>query len=153
MENKEKSINEGTKRNRFCTLLKKRVAKQLDLLVTDTYFTYKVAVEPDKIYLIPNIEGEGLLLVLSTATFRDAVYGTTLKNMEETIQSYDMVAAMQLFEGESEKISFGKTMNITRETTPESLIKFWCTNWVHAQKRPRQSFGGVLNLCYITAMY
>ena len=128
MENKEKSINEGTKRNRFCTLLKKRVAKQLDLLVTDTYFTYKVAVEPDKIYLIPNIEGEGLLLVLSTATFRDAVYGTTLKNMEETIQSYDMVAAMQLFEGESEKISFGKTMDITNETTPESLIKFWCTN-------------------------
>ena len=128
MENKEKFITEGPKRNRFCTLLKKRVAKQLDLLVTDTYFTYKVAVEPNKIYLIPNIEGEGLLLVLSTATFRDAVYGTTLKNMEEIIQSYDMVAAMQLFEGESERISFGKTMNITRETTPESLIKFWCTN-------------------------
>lgn len=128
MENKAKFTTEGPKRNRFCTLLKKRVAKQLDLLVTDTYFTYKVAVEPNKIYLIPNIEGEGLLLVLSTATFRDAVYGTTFKNMEETIQSYDMVAAMQLFEGESERISFGKTMNITRETTPESLIKFWCTN-------------------------
>ena len=128
MENKEKFTAEGPKRNRFCTLLKKRVAKQLDLLVTDTYFTYKVAVEPNKIYLIPNIEGEGLLLVLSTATFRDAVYGTTLKNMEETIQSYDMVAAMQLFEGESEIISFGKTMDITNETTPEALIKFWCSN-------------------------
>ena len=91
MENKEKSTIESTKRNRFCTLLKKRVAKQLDLLVTDTYFTYKVAVEPNKIYLIPSIEGEGLLLVFSSATFRDVVYGTALKNLEEVIESYDMV--------------------------------------------------------------
>ena len=128
MENKVKSTNEGTRRNRFCTLLKKRVAEQLDLLVTDTYFTYKVAVEPNKIYLVPDIEGDGLLLVLSSATFRDAVYGNTLKDMEEAIQSYDMVAAMQLFDGESERISFGKTMNITKETMPESLIKFWCSN-------------------------
>ena len=119
---------ENTKRNRFCTLLKKRVAKQLDLLVTDTYFTYKVAVEPNKIYLIPSIEGEGLLLVFSSATFRDVVYGTALKNLEEVIESYDMVAAMQLHEGESERISFGKTMDITNETTPEALIKFWCSN-------------------------
>lgn len=128
MENKEKSTNESTRRNRFCTLLKKRVAKQLDLLVTDTYFTYKVAVEPNKIYLIPSIEGEGLLLVFSSATFRDVVYGTALKNLEEVIESYDMVAAMQLHEGESERISFGKTMDITNETTPEALIKFWCSN-------------------------
>lgn len=128
MENKEKSTIESTKRNRFCTLLKKRVAKQLDLLVTDTYFTYKVAVEPNKIYLIPSIEGEGLLLVFSSATFRDVVYGTALKNLEEVIESYDMVAAMQLHEGESERISFGKTMDITNETTPEALIKFWCSN-------------------------
>ena len=128
MENREKSTNESTRRNRFCTLLKKRVAKQLDLLVTDTYFTYKVAVEPNKIYLIPSIEGEGLLLVFSSATFRDVVYGTALKNLEEVIESYDMVAAMQLHEGESERISFGKTMDITNETTPEALIKFWCSN-------------------------
>lgn len=128
MENKEMSTIESTKRNRFCTLLKKRVAKQLDFLVTDTYFTYKVAVEPNKIYLIPDIEGEGLLLVFSSATFRDVVYGTALKNLEEVIESYDMVAAMQLHEGESERISFGKTMDITNETTPEALIKFWCSN-------------------------
>jgi hypothetical protein len=128
MENKEKSTNQGVRYNRFCTLLKKRVAKQLDLIVTDTYFTHKVAVEPNKIYLVPNIEDEGLLVVFSAATYREVMYGGNLRNLEEIIQSYDMVAARQLNDGDSERLSFGKTMNITRETTPESVIKFWCSH-------------------------
>ena len=128
MENKEKSTNEITRKERFCRLLRDRVAKQLDLLVTDTYFTYKVAVDHNKIYLVPNIEDDGLLLVLSTATFREAVYEKRQSNLEEIIHSYDMVAARQLSDGDSERISFGKTMVITNETTPEAVIKFWCNH-------------------------
>ena len=126
MENNGKSISKTTRREQFLTLLKERVAKELDLLVTETYFTYKKAVEPNKIYLVPSLETDGLLLVFSSATFREVVYENKEGNLDEIIQSYEMVAAMQRYEPESEKIYFGKTMVITSETTPESVIKFWC---------------------------
>ena len=128
MTEMKKSTKQPTRRELFMALLKERVAKQLDLLVTETYFTYKVAVEPKTIYLIPSIEEDGIQLVFSTATFRDAVYGNEQIDLEEAIQSYKMVAATQLYDGESERISFGKTTDITNETTPEVLIKFWCNS-------------------------
>ena len=129
MENKEKSTEQySTRREKFLSLLKSRVEKQLDLHVSDTYFTYKVAVEPNKIYLVPSIEDDGIRLVFSTATFRKVVYNNVQGNLEEIIQSYDMVAATQMYDGDSERISFGKTMAVTSETTSESVIKFWLNN-------------------------
>lgn len=128
MKEMKKSTKQPTRRELFMALLEERVAKQLDLLVTETYFTYKVAVEPKTIYLVPSIEEDGIQLVFSTATFRDAVYGNEQIDLEEAIQSYKMVAATQLYDGESERISFGKTTDITNETTPEVLIKFWCNS-------------------------
>lgn len=129
MENTEKSTKKyPTKREQFYALIKERVAKQLDLVVTDTYFTYKVAVKPKKIYLVPSLSNGGLLLVLSSATFRETVYGNSQEKLEEIIQSYEMIAATQLYEPESERICFGKTMKITSETTQESVLKFWCNN-------------------------
>ncbi len=117
-----------TKREMFYALIKERVAKQLDLVVTDTYFTYKVAVKPKKIYLVPSLSNGGLLLVLSSATFRETVYGNSPEKLEEIIQSYEMIATTQLYEPESDRICFGKTMKITGDTTQEAVLKFWCNN-------------------------
>ena len=128
MKEMKKSTKQPTRRELFMALLEEYVATQLDLLVTETYFTYKIAVEPATIYLVPSLEDDGIQLVFSTATFRDVVYDNNQINLEDAIRSYKMVAAKQLHDGESEQISFGETMVITSETTPESVIKFWCNN-------------------------
>ena len=128
MARTEKSVENPTKRELFFSLVKERVSKQLDLEVTDTYFTYKVAVKPNKIYLVPSLANGGLLLVLSSATFRETVYGNSAEKLEEIIQSFDMVATTQLYEPDTEKICWGKTMQITSETTQEAVLKFWCNN-------------------------
>lgn len=101
------------------------IQERTKLKVKGTYFTYKVAVEPNKIYLAPDSSKKNITLVFSSATYRELVYGAEKGNLDQIIKDYEMVAVKRIHEPGTDKISFGDTMEVTSETTAESLLEFW----------------------------
>lgn len=101
------------------------VKERFDFKVSGFFIDEKIPMSIKELYFVPGFSKKSTRVVVSQEMYVDMMYNPEKYDVEEILRTYGLIAATQLYDQKTDKISLGRTMRITPDTTTTQVNKFW----------------------------